>query len=286
MPDKPNFAEWIRDHAITADTLDPHAPLDDLEPLREVIGDARVVALGENAHYVREFYLLRHRLLRFLAERCGFTVSALEAPFTEAHTIEAWIQGGPGSVAEVAAAGVAIDIGRCSEMHDLLMWMRAHNRSAATPLRFAGTDVPGSGGSPLPALEQVATYLRQYDRDALPLLEQATALVRSYHDTAAFNVLNRYTSLDPAVQDALTATLSRLLLRMETMRAEKRSQHRTQEHATALQHLRGAWHLDHLHRDVAGRGLSVGSASRDPFMAESVLRLLEEGTPDTRIVVA
>jgi len=286
MPDKTSFANWVRDRAMVADTLDPLSPLDDLEPLRELIGDARVVAIGESAHYVREFYLLRHRLLCFLAERCGFTIYAPEAPFTEAHAIDAWVQGGTGTVAEVAAAGVAIELGRCREMHELLTWMRARNRSATTPLRFAGTDVPGSGGSPLPALEQVAAYLQQYDPDALPLLEQATALAGSYHDTATFNVLNRYTTLDPAVQDALTARLSRLLLRMETMSAYQRGQHRAQEHTTALQHLRGAWHLDHLHRDVAGRGLSVGSASRDAFMAETVLQLLEEGSADTRIVVA
>lgn len=85
-----------------------------------LIGDARVVAIGESAHDVREFYLLRHRLLRFLAERCGFSVYAPEAPFTEARAIDAWIQGGPGTVAEVAAAGVAIDLGRCSARHDLL----------------------------------------------------------------------------------------------------------------------------------------------------------------------
>jgi erythromycin esterase len=222
MPDNTSFANWVRNYAIVADTLDWQAPLDDLEPLRALIGDARVVALGESAHYAREFYLLRHRLLRFLAERCGFTIYALEAPFTEAHAIDAWVQGGSGTVAEVAAAGVAIELGRWREMHELLIWMRAHNRSATTPLRFAGTDVPGSGGSPLPALEAVAAYLQQYDPDALPLLEQATALTGSYHDSATFNVLNRYTTLDPAVQDALTATLSRLLLRMETMSAEWR----------------------------------------------------------------
>jgi erythromycin esterase len=98
MTDKKSFADWARDYATAADSLDPRAPLDDLEPLREVIGDARVVAIGESAHYVREFYLLRHRLLRFLAERLGFTVYALEAPFTEAHAIDAWVQGGPGTV--------------------------------------------------------------------------------------------------------------------------------------------------------------------------------------------
>jgi len=287
MTNTTNFAEWVRDHAIVADTLDPHAPLDDLEPLRDVIGDARVVALGESAHYVREFELLRHRLLRFLAECCGFTVYALEAPFTEAHAIDAWVQGGSGTVAEVAAA-VPFDQGRSPEMYDLLTWMRARNRTAAPPLRFAGTTVPGSGGSPLPALEAVAAYVRQSDPDALPLLEQAVEVAKRYHATATFNVLNRYTTLEPAVQDALSAALSRLLARMETVGAYQRSQQRTQAYATALQHLRGAWYLDHFQRDVAGRGISVEHphALHDAFMAETVLRLLEDGPANTRIVVA
>ena len=288
MTDKKSFADWLRDYAIAAETLDPQAPLDDLEPLRDVIGDARVVAIGESAHYVREFYLLRHRLLRFLAERCGFTVYALEAPFTEAHAIDAWIHGGPGTVEEVTAAGVAFNQGSTQEMHDHLEWMRAHNRTAAPPLRFAGTGVPASGGSPLPALGEVAAYLRRADPDALPLLEQAADLARKYHDTATFKALFRYTTLDKNVQDALSAALSRLLARMETTGAYWRSQSRGLEHATALQHLRGVWYLDHFHRDFAGRGISVEHphALHDAFMAESVLRLLENGTPDTRIVVA
>jgi erythromycin esterase len=286
MTDRQRFADWFINRAIAADSLDPRAPLDDLEPLADLIGDARVVGIGESAHYVREFYLLRHRLLRFLAERCGFTLYAPEAPFTQAHAIDAWIQGGPGTVEEVAATGVAIDLGRCREFHNQLAWMRAHNHTAVRRLRLVGTDVPGSGGSPLPALEAVAAYLRRADPDALALAEQAIGLVGRYHHTATFQALGRYATLDEAAQDALTATLSRLLARMESMAAWQAGQHHGREHATALWHLRGAWQLDHLHRDVAGRGLAVADASRDAFMAESVLRLLEDGPPDLRVVVA
>ena len=286
MTSKQSFTEWIADHAIRTESLDPRAPLDDLEPLGELIGDARVVGIGESAHYVREFYLLRHRLLRFLVERCGFTVYAPEAPFTQARAIDAWIQGGPGTVAQVAADGVAIDLGRCREFYDQLAWMRAHNRTATQRLRLVGTDVPGSGGSPLPALEAVAAYLRAADPDALALAEQAIDLVGRYHHPATFQALGHYATLDEAAQDALTATLSWLLARMESMAAWQASQHRGCEHATALWDLRGAWHLDHLHRDVAGRGLQVADAARDTFMAESVLRLLEGGPPDLRVVVA
>ncbi|MGH2887976.1 MAG: erythromycin esterase family protein, partial [Solirubrobacteraceae bacterium] len=64
-------------------TLDPDAPLDDLDWLGEAVGDARVVAIGESAHYSREFLLLRHRLLRYLVERHGFGAYALESGFPE-----------------------------------------------------------------------------------------------------------------------------------------------------------------------------------------------------------
>jgi erythromycin esterase len=37
MTGKPSFADWVADHAITADALDPRAPLDDLEPLGELM---------------------------------------------------------------------------------------------------------------------------------------------------------------------------------------------------------------------------------------------------------
>src|SRR5262249_13948413 len=39
-PGQDPFAEWFRDHAVALATLDPDPPLDDLEPLREVVGDA------------------------------------------------------------------------------------------------------------------------------------------------------------------------------------------------------------------------------------------------------
>ncbi|MFG3437473.1 hypothetical protein ACGF0J_09535 [Nonomuraea sp. NPDC047897] len=66
-----SFAGWVGDRGRALETLDFQLPVDDLEPLRDIVGDARVVALGESSHHIREFYRVRHRILRFLVERCG-----------------------------------------------------------------------------------------------------------------------------------------------------------------------------------------------------------------------
>lgn len=72
------MATELSDHAVRPlRTLDPAAPLDDLGWLDAVIGDARVVAIGESAHYNRESALLRHRLLRYLVERHGTGAGAV-----------------------------------------------------------------------------------------------------------------------------------------------------------------------------------------------------------------
>ena len=39
MTNRKSFADRAHDHASVADSLDPQASLDDLEPLPEVIGD-------------------------------------------------------------------------------------------------------------------------------------------------------------------------------------------------------------------------------------------------------
>jgi erythromycin esterase len=106
------IGSYLTAHTIPLATLDPTAPLDDLDPLADLLGDARVVAVGESAHFLREYTLLRHRLLRFLVERCGFTAFGLESGFSEGRAVDAWVRGGPGDLEAVASTGITNRMGR------------------------------------------------------------------------------------------------------------------------------------------------------------------------------
>lgn len=126
-------------------TLDPAGPTDDLAWLDETVGDARVtvgdarvVAIGESAHYNRESYQLRHRLLRYLVERHGFGAYAMESGFVEGWLVDDWVRGGANQLGEVMANGMTSLMGLWTEMRAHLEWMRQHNHAAHPADRLGG----------------------------------------------------------------------------------------------------------------------------------------------------
>ncbi|NKY54097.1 erythromycin esterase family protein [Nocardia vermiculata] len=279
------FADWLCHHAVPLAHLDPDGPLDDLEPLRTIIGGARVVAIGENSHFITEFEQMRRRILRFLVERCGFTVLAFEYGFSEGFPLDAWAQGA-GTDDELAAllAGT-IPVG----VDEPLRWTRRHNATAATPLHFAGIDIPAAGGSLLPALGPVGDYLAEVDPQALPAVGTATRIAASFASASAASAAPTWTRLPATEQDALTASLSRLLTRfraVESLYVSRSDQHR---YDLARRHLEAAAHADYGFRAMAdlfaGTGLPADTSARDSFMAESVRWHLQRNDPGARAVL-
>src|SRR3954454_2044925 len=137
-----DISGWLRENLVRLRTLEPDdAGYDELEPLRAIVGDARVVAVGESTHRVHEFSDLRHRLTRFLVRELGFTALVLESGFPEGWAVQDWLLGGPGAVEDVARDGLTYHMGRCAEAREQLRWMREHG------VRYYGMDVGDSAAS-------------------------------------------------------------------------------------------------------------------------------------------
>ncbi len=279
---------YVQMHAISAGTLDPAAPLDDLEPLREIVQSARVVAIGENTHHVREFLLLRHRLTRFLAERCGFTHFAMEAPFCEGLTLADWVDGAPGDLNAIAASALSFRMGECAEMRDHLCWMRSFNERSS--LRYAGIDPPQTLGSLSPALRFVHEYVAKIETDAASLVSSLIAVADSYAGANLSEVVPGYSALALAERQDLTARLSVLLSRFRYLRPLLVSRSTADDYEVALRVLESAVCLDHYLREMSavwgGKPMFAEGSGRDAFMAETVMWLLDRGGPETRIVLA
>jgi erythromycin esterase len=266
-------------------TLDPAGPLDDLAWLDEVIGEARVVAIGESAHYNREFFQLRHRLLRYLAERHGFSAFAMESGFVEGWRPDSWVRGGDDQLGEVMANGMTSLMGLWTQLRDLLEWMRQHNRTAARPVGFYGIDLPGSMVSLLPGLAAVTGYLALADPEFAidpGIRETASA----YAATSAFSApsaMAAYGSLASGDRDALTAGLADLAARLLARRLDYLRRTTADAYERALRSLAVTASLDALARQMVLGDQHEMMLSRDAAIADTVEWILRR---EGRIVLA
>ncbi|WP_300542133.1 erythromycin esterase family protein [Maricaulis sp.] len=136
---------WIDRNALSVSTLEPDAPLDDLAPLRDALGAAGIVGLGENSHGARALFRLKHRLLRLLVEDEGFTALAVEMPAAGADTVNAYIHG-ESDDDRAALLALGYPSWQSAEMWAVIEWLRSHNAHAETRVRVYGLDLADRGG--------------------------------------------------------------------------------------------------------------------------------------------
>ncbi|MDY0813661.1 erythromycin esterase family protein [Kitasatospora purpeofusca] len=167
-------------------TTEPGGRTADLRALGAMIGDARVVGLGEATHGSHEFFAMKQRLFRYLVEEKGFTTFALETSWSSGLQVEEYIQGGPGDARQVVKDALGGSPWDREEFADLIAWMRSHNRShPRNPVHFLGDDIgaPRLGDR---MFERVASYLREARPDALPQLDGLYAGLRPFDDVMAY----------------------------------------------------------------------------------------------------
>ena len=166
---------WLKDHAIPLATVRAGSGFDDLAPLREIVGDARVVALGEATHGTREFFQMKHRLLEFLVSGAGFTAFGIEATARSVRS-DRYALTGDGDPAR-ALAGLYFWTWNTEEVMDLLEWMRAWNAddSHVRKVHFYGVDMQ----SPTRAAKVALESLAQVDGKAADALRPRLASVTS-----------------------------------------------------------------------------------------------------------
>lgn len=135
----------------------------DYDALLAMIGDARIVMLGESTHGSREFYRERARITRRLVTEKGFAAVVLEAPWEPVRRLDAYIAGA-GRDADAAAALAGFSrfprwMWRNVEMRDFVEDLRALNaaRQAGTaPVRLYGMDLYSVPESADAVVRQVA----------------------------------------------------------------------------------------------------------------------------------
>ncbi len=138
----------------------------DYDPLLELIGDARLVLLGEATHGTHEFYRERAQITKRLILEKGFTGIAVEADWPDAYRVNRYVRG-QGSDAEAIDALAGFQrfpswMWRNADVLDFVGWLRAHNDSLSSSdakTGFYGLDLYSLHAS----IQAVLTYLDKVD---------------------------------------------------------------------------------------------------------------------------
>ncbi|HEY9724127.1 MAG TPA: erythromycin esterase family protein, partial [Oscillatoriaceae cyanobacterium] len=159
---RPELAQWT---ARSVQPLEgsPH----DYDALMELIGDARIVMIGEASHGTAEFYAIRAKITRRLIEEKGFNFVAIEGDWPDAYRVNEFVRGGSGTALESLAGFKRFPLWmwRNTVVLDFVQWLRDFNDALPTTTRkvgFYGLDVYSLHAS----MEEVLRYLRGVDPEA------------------------------------------------------------------------------------------------------------------------
>ena len=289
------FEAWARSSARPIATTEPGADLRDLESIREMVGAARVVGVGESDHGIREFLNLRQRIVEFLVQRMGFTAVALESGLPESKIVYDYVEGGA-EPPHLWDDGLTWQMSMFSDNRRLIEWMRAYNQNPIhkRKIHFYGMDIAGAKGTWLPALGQVLTYLdkvepkfaREMRERLLPLAEK---FARPGPTATDFNASNgAYSELSLPDRNAIAAGISELSDRFDLLRVAYLAASTPEEYDWARQIALNLRYADTLVTDYEARNRenAIWNA-RDMAMAENV-RWMEgrEGPAGGVIVLA
>jgi erythromycin esterase-like protein len=156
-------AAAIRDraHPLTGSVID-------YGPLLDLVGDRRLVLIGEASHGTHEFYRERAVLTKRLIAEKGFTAVAVEGDWPEAERVNRFVRGrGEGSDAADALEGFRrfpAWMWRNADVLDFVGWLKAENegRPFAERAGFYGLDLYSLHAS----MDAVVAYLERVDPEA------------------------------------------------------------------------------------------------------------------------
>jgi erythromycin esterase len=205
---KQEFATWARANAHRlrlGESPGKATDVSDLEFLHSVVGNARVVALGEPMHGGHEPLEIRNQLIQYCVTKLGFTAVALETRLSSSKALYDYVLGRRTLSDAELAQSISFGFGAFSENLELLHWLRSYNatKPPSRQVRVYGTS--SSGPAEYESLDAALTYL---ERAAPEVAHSARA---DLSDAMSDFRPDKFAQLPQAKRDALAAKLEDLI---------------------------------------------------------------------------
>ncbi|MBE3651037.1 erythromycin esterase family protein, partial [Paenibacillus polymyxa] len=160
------IAEWLEAHAKPLKTTNPTAPLNDLKPLKNMVGSASIVGLGEATHGAHEVYTMKHRIVNYLVSEKGFTNLVLEEGWDRALELDRYVLTGKGNPSQHLSPAF-----KTKEMLHLLSWIRQYNANPKhkSKVRVIGMDIQSVNEN---VYNNIVEYIKRNNSDLVPRVEK------------------------------------------------------------------------------------------------------------------
>ncbi|MFI1169113.1 erythromycin esterase family protein [Streptomyces sp. NPDC020801] len=183
---KQNPVRGLEQAAHPLRATEPGGNTADLQALSAMVGDAKVVGLGEATHGSHEFFTMKERVFRHFVEKKGFTTFALEVSWSAGLQIDDYLQTGKGDAREIAAQALANSPWERDEFVSLIKWMRNYNRNHPDrPVHFMGDDI-GAPSLNEAFFGRVTGYAEKNHPKLLPRLNELYTGLRPIDDAFAY----------------------------------------------------------------------------------------------------
>jgi erythromycin esterase len=165
---------WLQKNIIPLKSCDANSDSKDLEPLKKLVGDARIIGLGEVTHGSSEIFRMKHHLLKYLNESMDFDIFSIEASMPESYKVNNFVVGNKGNAKDLVK-GMYFWTWKTDEVLNMVNWMNERNQSSTPKLKFTGFDMQFYRG----AIDTLKTLTQGNQAEILKGLEEELNAVRA-----------------------------------------------------------------------------------------------------------
>lgn len=256
---------WIQHNALPLRTSNPGGSDGDLMPLKQIVGNASIVGLGEETHGTHEFFNMKARLAEFLISKMGFTTFVMENDWGSSQLIDAYINGKSVPVTSAMEQGLFASW-QTQEYRSLLEWMRAYNAipAHATKIHFLGMDLQGLSQSDFDTVER---YLRKVDAQQVAHVQHLYTPIRAMSESTSYDT---FAQLDASTKQKYQAQAQQVYDLLQAHRQSYIKRSSAQSFAFALQNARIITQFTTYYNYQTQAESLTRYYQRDGFMAENV----------------
>ena len=274
------FIEWANKNASEIETLELTEQQNDLGQLKQIIGNAQVVCLGENRHDIHEQFLLKHRFIKYLVEELGFTTFILEASLPYSNQINEYILNGNGNIDEIMANMPGWFLWDTQEMLNIINWMQEYNENPKNvkKIQFHGIDITSPGY----ALNSIFNYLEKVDPAILTKYQSKTFAQNIIDDNYWPTSLQRYSELSKEEKEVLNNNYNEIYEQIKQNEIEYISNSTDEEYNWIL---RLAYSVNEANKMFSAEERIDIGLIRDNAMAQNTLWVIQNFSKDEKVII-